>query len=70
MNDYHITRARRKSGVPELPLFEWANSRPLPSTNSPRVVAKLSQRFGLSIALAQTVAELAGLHTEIEHAYQ
>lgn len=68
MKNYHTIRARRKSVAPELPLFEWADSRPLPSTNGALIVTKLSQRFGLSIALSQTVAELAGLRTEIEYA--
>jgi hypothetical protein len=38
------------------------------SISTARTVAKISQRFRVSIALAQTIAEQAGLHAEQDHA--
>lgn len=62
MNSLHKRRLRRKENLCLLPLFAWAASQPLRS--HPRVVKSLSTRFGLSPALALTIAELAGLSTE------
>ncbi len=70
MSSYHKWRLRRNgSALPcaELPL-SWAATRPLLSISTARTVAKISQRFRVSIALAQTIAEQAGLHAEQDHA--
>jgi hypothetical protein len=66
MNKLHKRRLRRNENLCLLPLFAWAASQPL--RTHPRVVNCLSTRFGLSPALALTVAELAGLNTEAHHA--
>jgi hypothetical protein len=62
MNILHKRRLRRNENLCLLPLFAWAASQPICS--HPRVVKSLSARFGLSPALALTIAELAGLSTE------
>ena len=66
MNSLHKRRLRRNENLCLLPLFAWAASQPLRS--HPRVVKCLSTRFGLSPALALTVAELAGFSTEAHNA--
>jgi hypothetical protein len=66
MNTLHKRRLRRNENLCLLPLFAWAASQPLCS--HPRVVKSLSTRFGLSPALALTVAELAGFSTEAHNA--
>ena len=66
MTSLHERRLRRKENLCLLPLFAWAASQPLRS--HPRVVKSLSTRFGLSQALALTVAELAGFSTEAHNA--
>jgi hypothetical protein len=66
MNTLHKRRLRRNANLCLLPLFAWATSQPLRS--HPRVVKSLSTRFGLSPALALTVAELAGFSTEAHNA--
>lgn len=62
MNSLHKRRLRRNENLCLLPLFAWAALQPLRA--HPRVVNSLSMRFGLSPALALTVAELAGFSTE------
>jgi hypothetical protein len=62
MYSLHKRRLRRNENLCLLPLFAWAASQPL--RPHPRVVKSLSTRFGLSPALALTIAELAGLSTE------
>jgi hypothetical protein len=59
-------RSCRNANLCLLPLFAWAASQPLRS--HPRVVRSLSTRFGLSPAVALTVAELAGFSTEAHNA--
>jgi hypothetical protein len=66
MNRIHKLRSRGNENLCLLPLFAWAASQPLRS--HPRVVKSLSTRFGLSPALALTVAELAGFSTEAHNA--
>ncbi len=66
MNSLHKLRSRGNENLCLLPLFAWAASQPLRS--HPRVVKNLSTRFGLSPALALTVAELAGFSTEAHNA--
>ena len=66
MNSLNKRRVRRKENLCLLPLFAWAASQPLRS--HPRVVKRLSTRFGLSPALALTIAELAGFGTEAHNA--
>jgi hypothetical protein len=66
MYQLHKRRLRCKENLCPLPLFAWAASQPLRS--HPRVVKSLSMRFGLSPALALTVAELAGFSTEAHNA--
>jgi hypothetical protein len=66
MNKLHKRRLRRNENLCLLPLFAWAASQPLRS--HPRVVKSLSTRFGLSPALAFTIAELAGFSTEAHNA--
>jgi hypothetical protein len=66
MNRVHKLRSRGNENLCLLPLFAWAASQPLRS--HPRVVKSLSTRFGLSPALALTVAELAGFSTEAHNA--
>jgi hypothetical protein len=66
MNSLHKRRLHRNGNLCLLPLFAWAASQPLRS--HPRVVTSLSTRFGLSPALALTVAELAGFSTETHNA--
>jgi hypothetical protein len=62
MYSLHKRRLRRNENLCLLPLFAWAASQPL--SPHARVVKSLSTRFGLSPALALTIAELAGLSTE------
>jgi hypothetical protein len=66
MNTLHKRRLRRNENLCLLPLFAWAATPPLRS--HPRVVKSLSTRYGLSPALALTVAELAGFSTEAHNA--
>ncbi|KFG70378.1 hypothetical protein [Microvirga sp. BSC39] len=66
MNSLHKLRSRGNENLCLLPLFAWAASQSLRS--HPRVVKSLSTRFGLSPALALTVAELAGFSTEAHNA--
>jgi hypothetical protein len=66
MNRIPKLRSRGNENLCLLPLFAWAASQPLRS--HPRVVKSLSTRFGLSPALALTVAELAGFSTEAHNA--
>ncbi len=65
MNSLHKRRLRRNENLCVLPLFAWAASQPL--RHHPRVVKSLSTRFGLSPALALTIAELAGLSMEVSN---
>ena len=62
MNSLHKRRLRGNENVCLLPLFAWAASQPLHSHS--RIVKHISTRFGLSPALALTIAELAGLSME------
>lgn len=57
--------SRRNANLCQLPLFAWAASQPL--RTNPRVVKRLSSRFGVSAPLALTIAELAGLSTEADN---
>lgn len=66
MDSLHKRPLRRNANPCLLPLFAGAASQPLRS--HPRVVKSLSTRFGLSPALALTVAELAGFSTEAHNA--
>jgi hypothetical protein len=66
MNNLHKRRSRRNANLCLLPLFAWAASQPIHA--HPRVVKSLSTRFGLSTALALTIAELAGFSTEADNA--
>ena len=66
MNSLHKRRLRRNENLCLLPLFAWGASQPMQS--HPRVVKNLSTRFGLSPALALTIAELAGLNMEAHNA--
>ena len=66
MNSLHKRCLRRNENLRLLPLFAWVASQPIHS--HPRVVRSLSTRFGLSPALALTVAELAGFSTEAHNA--
>jgi hypothetical protein len=58
-------RSCRNANLCLLPLFAWAASQPL--NPHPRVARRLSSRFGLSPALALTIAELAGLSMEVSN---
>lgn len=54
-------RHRRINPSPQQPdLFSW--SAPPVSQQTPRIVLKISRRFGLSLAHAGAVANLAGFH--------
>ena len=66
MNSLHKRRLRRNENLRRLPLLAWTASQPIRS--HPRVVKSLTMRFGLSPALALTVAELAGFSTEAHNA--
>jgi hypothetical protein len=66
MKRLHNRRSRRNENLCQLPLFAWALAQPL--HNRPHVVTTLSRRFGFSASLAITVAELAGLSVEADHA--
>jgi hypothetical protein len=71
MKAYHKRRLRRNgNALPygELPLFLRAASRPLSSISTAHTVAKVSRRFRVSMALAQTIAELASMHAEQDYA--
>jgi hypothetical protein len=65
MNSLHKRRLRRNENLCLLPLFAWAASQPL--HHHPLVAKRLSSQFGLSPALALTIAELAGLSTEVNN---
>jgi hypothetical protein len=66
MNRLPERRLRRNENLCLLPLFAWAALQP--DRSHSRVVKRLSSRFGLSAALALTVAELAGLSMEADNA--
>ncbi len=65
MNRLHKLRSRGNENLCLLPLFAWAAAQPLHS--HPLVARRLSSRFGLSPALALTIAELAGLNMEVSN---
>ncbi|MBL0407280.1 hypothetical protein JKG68_25475 [Microvirga aerilata] len=65
MNNLHKLRSRGNENLCLLPLFAWAASQP--THPHPLVARKLSSRFGLSPALALTIAELAGLSMEVSN---
>jgi hypothetical protein len=65
MNSLHKRRLRRNANLCLLPLFAWAAAQPLHP--HPLVARRLSSRFGLSPALALTIAELAGLSMEVSN---
>lgn len=65
MHNLHKLRSRGNENLCLLPLFTWAASQLLHP--HPLVARRLSSQFGLSPALALTIAELAGLITEGNH---
>ncbi len=65
MNSLHRLRSRGNENLCLLPLFAWAAAQPLHP--HPLVARRLSSRFGLSPALALTIAELAGLSMEVSN---
>jgi hypothetical protein len=59
------------TGLPKgLPLFDWANARPLRSGHLPAslAVSKLARQLRIPLPLARTIAELAGFPVEMAHA--
>jgi hypothetical protein len=56
----------RRSATGAMPLFAWADTRPgnYQSVHLPRAAQLVARRFGLPMARAQFIAELAGFPME------
>jgi hypothetical protein len=63
---HHAPSRRKREALPlgELPLFKWANARPLQRPADSVAVIAFAHRYRLLVSTARTIAEVAGFPTE------